>query len=197
MRKILILICALFLSACSYKVEFNEKTETTMIESSKNSTLKLAVYAPISKTQTLKAATNLGKDDKISINLEDYAKQTTVKYFKNYFRNVTPISNLEEFKNYDYVLIPGMNYFEYGFSSNDGFDIDVKPYVQYDLQFAIKKGNETIFNKILNESEKPYRGQLIFFGQGKEAYGSIDSLIQNSMFEYYSKNISEILRFLK
>lgn len=196
MKKISLLFCLLFFISCSHKVEFNEKSETAMIETSKNSTLKIAIYAPKGKVEKLKAATNLGKDDKISINLDEYAKNTTYKYFKNYFRNLSTISTLDEIKNYDYVLFPKISYFEYGFSSNDGFDIDVKPYVQYDFALAIKKGDEVVFNQMLNESEKAYKGNLIFFGQGKEAYASIDSLIQNSIFEYYSNNITQILQVL-
>lgn len=197
MKKILLLLSVLFLSACSYKVNYNERTETPMIEVEPNSTVKLAVYVPKTKTESLKAASNLGKDDKISINLGEYLQKTTVKYFKNYFRSVTPISTLDNLANYDYVLVPKMDYFEYGFSSNDGFDIDVKPFVQYELNLAIKKDDKLVFNKFLNKNAKAYKGPSMFFGQGTLAYATLDSLLQNSLFEYYNNNIEEILKVLR
>lgn len=197
MKKILLLLSVFFLAACSHKVDFNDKTETPMIEVQPNSTLKLAVYVPKTKAETFKAASNLGKDDKISVNLGEHLQKTTVKYFKNYFRNVSPISTLENAGTYDFVLVPKMDYFEYGFSSNDGFDIDVKPFVQYELNLAIKKGNDIVFNKFLNKNAKAYKGPSMFFGQGTLAYATLDSLLQNSLFEYYNNNIEEILKVLK
>ncbi|PSM52159.1 hypothetical protein CBLAS_0150 [Campylobacter blaseri] len=196
MKKIIYLIISLIFIGCSNTAEYNTNMEMASANESLSANKPLQkAYIYISseslKAKKIKSSTSLGKDN-LEINLGSYAEQGTLRFFKHYLANLEVTNDKEVLSSSSLIIIPDITTFEYGFYSDDGFDVDSKPFVRYDLQLSIYKNGSKIYNKNISSMERNY-GEKTFFGMGTTSYMQIGPIFQKAIANDYNTNAVQIL----
>ena len=184
------------LGGCAHDADYNPNAVIAFDESGLRADKplqKLVIYtdSAINSNKTFKPSTALGKDDKLSINLGDFASNSTKAYLSNYFRAISQTTKFDDISN-GLVVIPDIKAFEYGFFSADGMYLDINPYVEYDFRLSIFKNGKQIYSKKLSKDEK-VKGEKVFFGGGGAAYATIAPIFQNALINDLKRHANEII----
>lgn len=182
----------LALSGCSQSVDYNPKASMPMpnegFEIDANS---LFVYAPQTSNKTYKASSKIGADKNLNIDIVSISQKTTFNYLKNYSRSAKLSNDSKILNSNSLIILPEISNFSFGYKPTDVIEVDVKPFVSYDLKIKIIKNKKVIFDKLISKGKNRY-SQSEFIDSAMD-YNSIGILLQESIANDLKESESAII----
>jgi len=197
MKKYLLIGFLVFLTGCGHSAKYNENAvfsdaRDDLVVVNPMQAATIYVDKNLMKNFSLKPSSRLGHDEKMSINLGEFAQNSAKTFFSNYMRNLNLSSKPEALNAQGLVIMPEIKGFEYGFDSSDGIDIDPMPYVLYDYRLNMFKNGRQIYSKKLSVDEKFY-GDKIFWAGGNAAFEQVAPLFQKALVNDLNRHADEII----
>lgn len=191
------LVVMLFLGGCAHKAEYNEDVmiapvDEGIVVDKPLQNLVIYIDSAVMSSRNYKPSSRLGGDDSLDINLGEFVSGSTMRFFKNYFTNVTISSDKNVLNSNALIVIPDIGDFSYGFSSKDGLDITARAFVGYNLRLKIFKNQKQIFNKNICVNDKNY-GDSEFYGSGDYHHAQVAGVFQRALANDYNVNARAII----
>lgn len=196
--KIFLIFLGLILCGCSHQGIYNAQNVGPQMEIVDAKTKpQIVVFLNKSENQNFKPSSTLGKDEELSINLDEFASNSTQKFLRHFYKDVTISDNLEVIKTSQIVVYPTIQNFKFGFFDRDNFGISSFPFVQYDFKLKITEKGKEIFNDFISDDDKKQNKEEIFYGNAKSSFAAISPLLQYHLENDLLKNKDKIFQTIK
>lgn len=187
MRKTLIVIFAttLFFTGCSFKVGYKKEYIQPNINQLiiKNNDTKVAIYT----TKEMDNYKYIGRPNSyagratvLEIPIGIITKEITYNFFKQYFKYIDKISDINKVKKYNIVITPKIMNFTYSYTDNFYLII---PQVRFSLRVIVYKNNKIIMDRTYDSGVISGKG----YSFSTKGYEEINKTLHKGLFNLLKK----------